>query len=111
MNPYAAPGTQPRSPLEDAERDIAESASPMISRVAGGAVALAGVLVFLTGAQTLAVVSIRGVLGFAPWALVVLGAVEIVLATLVFRARAWSGVAAAAVSFVLMMAAGGWLVV
>jgi hypothetical protein len=111
MNPYAAPGTQPRSPLEDAERDIAEASPPTIARVAGGAVGLAGVLVFLTGAQTLAVVSIRGALGLAPWALVVIGAAELVLATLVFRARAWSVVAAAAVSFVLMMAASGWLVV
>jgi hypothetical protein len=111
MNPYAAPGTQPRDAAADAERDIAEAAPPTSARIAGGVVALAGALVLLTGVQTLAVVSIRGALGLAPWALVVLGAVELMLATLVFRARAWSVVGAAAVSFVLMTAAGLWLMV
>jgi hypothetical protein len=111
MNPYAAPGTQPRDAGADAERDIVEASPPRIARIAGAAVALAGVLVFLTGAQTLAVVSIRGALGLLPWALAVLGAGELVLASLVFRARAWSVVAAVAASFVLMMAAGVWLIV
>ncbi len=111
MNPYAAPGTQPRDAGADAERDIVEASPPRIARIAGAAVALAGVLVFLTGAQTLAVVSIRGALGLVPWALAVLGAGELVLASLVFRARAWGVVAAVAASFVLMMAAGVWLIV
>ncbi len=111
MNPYAAPGTQPRDAGADAERDIAEASPPRIARVAGAAVALAGVLVFLTGAQTLAVVSIRGALGLVPWALAALGALELVLASLVFRARSWGVVAAVAASFVLMMASGVWLIV
>ena len=113
MNPYAAPGTQPReagSAGVDAERDIAEASPPRIARIAGAAVALAGVLVFLTGAQTLAVVSIRGPLGLLPWALAVLGAGELALAAMVFRARAPGVVAAIAASFLLVMVSGVWLV-
>src|ERR1700722_20522457 len=111
MNPYAAPGSQSRDAQHDAERDIAESSPPAIARVAGGVVALAGLLALLTGAQTLAMVTIRGALGFAPWVLVVLGAGELVLGTLVFRARASGVLASVVLSFVLVAVTGGWLMV
>ncbi len=109
MNPYTAPGTRPHDAPADSARDIAEASPPVIARVAGGVVALAGLLVLLTGAQTLAMVSIRGALAMAPWVLVVLGGAELVLGTLVFRARAWGVLAAVALSFVLVAVGGAWL--
>src|SRR3974390_2618153 len=96
MNPYAAPGTQPR----DAEEDIAASSPPALARVAGGVIAFAGAIVALTGAQTLAMVSIRGAWGAAPWVLLAFGVGELVLGATVFRARAWAAVAATGVSLV-----------
>ena len=105
MNPYAAPGTQPR----DAEEDIAASSPPLLARVAGGGIALAGAVVALTGAQTLAMVSIRGPFAVAPWVLLALGVGEIVLGGVVFRARAWGAVLAVGVSLGQVLAAGTWL--
>lgn len=109
MNPYTAPGTRPHDAPADSARDIAEASPPVIARVAGGVVALAGLLVLLTGAQTLAMVTMRGALVVAPWVLVVLGAAELVLGTLVFRARAWGVLSAIALSFLLVAVGGAWL--
>jgi hypothetical protein len=106
MNPYAAPGTQPR----DAEEDIAASSPPVLARAAGGVIALAGAVVTLTGAQTLAMVSIRGPWAVAPWVLLMLGLGELVLGTVVFRARAWGAVLATGVSLAQTIAAMVWLV-
>lgn len=105
MNPYAAPGTQPR----DAEEDIAASSPPALARVAGGVIALAGAVVALTGAQTLAMVSIRGPFAMAPWGLLALGVGDLVLGAVVFRARAWGAVLAVGVSLAQAMASGFWL--
>ena len=105
MNPYAAPGTQPK----DAEEDIAAASPPLLARVAGGVVALAGAVVGLTGAQTMAMVSIRGPWAAAPWVLLALGAGEVVLGTVVFRARAWGVVVAIGVSLLLTIVSAAWL--
>jgi hypothetical protein len=110
MNPYAAPGTQPSPGIDAAANDIAEATPPTVARVAGGVVGLAGVLVVLTGAQSLAMVNVRGIMWVAPWALVVAGGAEVVLAALVFKARASAVVGAVAVSFLLLVLAGAWLV-
>jgi hypothetical protein len=107
VNPYAAPGTRPQS----AEEDIAAATPPVIARIAGGLVALAGIVVALTGAQTLAMVTIRGSLELAPYVLALLGLVEIGAGVLVFRARGWAAIAAAVVSFVNVLASGLWLLV
>lgn len=107
MNPYAAPGTRTHS----AEEDIAAATPPVIARIAGGLVALAGIVVALTGLQTLAMVTIRGPLEIAPYALALLGIVEIAAGTLVFRARGWAAIGAAVTSFVAVLASGLWLLV
>jgi hypothetical protein len=93
------------------DEDIAAAIPPLIARAAGGVVALAGIVVALTGGQTLAMVSIRGPLAAAPWVLLGSGVGEVVLATLVFRARAWGVMGAAGASFALVMLAGAWLVI
>lgn len=105
MNPYAAPGARPHN----AEEDIAAATPPSIARIAGGLVALAGIVVALTGAQTLAMVTIRGPLAPVPYVLALLGVVEIAAGTLVFRARAWAAIAAIASSALDLLASGFWL--
>lgn len=107
MNPYAAPGTRAQS----AEEDIAAATPPVIARITGGLVALAGIVVALTGAQTLAMVTIRGPLAMVPYVLAVLGVAEIAAGTLVFRARAWGAIAAVVSSAVDLLASGFWLLV
>jgi hypothetical protein len=106
MNPYAAPGTRPHN----AEEDIAAATPPVIARIAGGLVALGGIVVALTGMQTLAMVTIRGPLALMPYALSLLGVTGIAAGTLVFRARAWGAIGAVAVSFVNVLVSGFWLV-
>jgi len=105
-NPYAAPGTQPGGATED---DIAAAVPPLSARIAGGAVALAGAVVGLTGAQTLLIVTVRGPMAAAPYALGVLGLAEVVLGVVVFRARAWATVLAIASSALLTIASSVWL--
>jgi len=107
VNPYAAPGTRPHS----AEEDIAAATPPVIARIAGGLVALAGMVVALTGVQTLAMVTIRGPLALVPYVLALLGAIEIAAGTLVFRARGWGAIGAVGTSFVNVLASGFWLLV
>lgn len=107
MNPYAAPGTRPH----DAEEDIAAATPPTIARIAGGLLALAGIVVTLTGAQTLAMVTIRGPLAVVPYVLALLGVVEIAAGTLVFRARAWGAIGAVVSSALDLLASGFWLLV
>ena len=107
MNPYAAPGTRPHN----AEEDIAAATPPAIARIAGGLVAFAGIVLALTGAQTLAMVTIRGELEMVPYVLALLGLVEIAAGVLVFRARGWGAIAAVASSAVDLLASGLWLLV
>jgi hypothetical protein len=107
MNPYIAPGTR----ATNAEDDIAEAAPPALARVAGGSVGLSGLVVGLTGVQTMAMVTIRGGLAVAPYVLFALGATHLVLATFVFRARLWAALGAVAGCFVQSVASGAWLYV
>ena len=107
MNPYTAPGTRP----QNAEEDIAAATPPVIARIAGGLVALAGIVVALTGLQTLAMVTIRGPLAMVPYVLALLGVTEIAAGTLVFRARSWGAIAAIATSVVNVLVTGLWLLV
>jgi hypothetical protein len=107
LNPYTAPGTRPHN----AEEDIAAATPPVIARIAGGLVALAGIVVALTGVQTLAMVTIRGPLATVPYVLALLGVIEIAAGTLVFRARAWGAIAAIGTSVVNVLASGFWLLV
>jgi hypothetical protein len=107
VNPYAAPGTRP----QNAEEDIAAATPPLIARIAGGLVALAGLVLALTGVQTLAMVTIRGSLSMVPYVLALLGVIEIAAGTLVFRARAWGAIAAIGMSFVAVLTSGFWLLV
>jgi hypothetical protein len=106
MNLYAAPEAQSPSATED---DIMAAAPPLLARVAGGIVALAGVVVALTGLQTLLIVTVRGFFAPAPYLLLLLGAGEVVLGAAVFRARAWGALAAAGVSLLLVLISSVWL--
>src|SRR5580700_11215622 len=107
-NPYAAPGTQ--SAGTATEDDIAAAVPPLIARAAGGVMVLAGFVVALTGVQTLLIVSIRGAMAVAPYALGVLGLAELLVGVVVFRARAWGAVLAIVSGATLAIASGVWLV-
>jgi hypothetical protein len=107
MNPYAAPGTTAPTAAED---DIAAAVPPLLARIAGGVVALAGTVVALTGMQTLLMVSIRGPLVAAPYVLAVLGVPHLVLGAMVFRARVWAALAAAGGTALLTLSSAAWLV-
>jgi hypothetical protein len=111
MNLYAAPGAQSKSPslATPTEDDILAAAPPFLSRVAGGIVALAGVVVALTGLQTLLIVTVRGFFAVAPYVLLLLGAGEVVLGAVVFRARVWGALVAAGTSLVLVILSAVWL--
>jgi hypothetical protein len=106
VNPYVAPGAPPTVATED---DIAAAVPPLLARVAGGAVALAGGIVGLTGAQTLLIVTVRGAMAAAPYVLLVLGLAQLILGTAVFRARAWAVVLAIASGALLTIASTVWL--
>jgi hypothetical protein len=104
-NPYAAPqqATKP-------EDDIAAATPPLMARVAGGADALAGLVVALTGVQTLTLVELRAPYAAAPWVLVALGLTTVVLGVFVFRARVVAAIAAIGAGGLLVLASGAWLV-
>jgi hypothetical protein len=106
MNPYAAPGTR-AIPVED---DIAAASPPLLAKVAGGVVALAGGVVGLTGLQTMMMGELRSPYRMVPWVLAALGAANVVLGAVVFRARMWGALSAAGGTLLLAIASGGWLV-
>jgi hypothetical protein len=106
MNPYSAPGE--RAVATATEDDIAAAVPPVIARVAGGAIALAGGAVALTGVQTLMVMTIRGPLAYAPYLMLLLGAVHLVLGAMVLRAREWAALASIAGTGLLVIVSGVW---
>jgi hypothetical protein len=107
-NPYAAPGTQPTGTAT--EDDIAAAVPPLLARLAGGATALAGAIVGLTGAQTLLIVTVRGAMALAPPLMGVIGLAEMVIAVMVFRSRAWAVVLAIGSGTLLAITSTVWLV-
>jgi hypothetical protein len=106
VNPYEAPGAQAAAVAT--EEDIAAAVPPVIARVAGGFIALAGGAVALTGVQSLLMMTIRGPLGYAPYALILLGAPHLVLGAMVLRARDWAALAAIGGTVLLTLASGAW---
>lgn len=106
MNPYAAPGTVSTG-LED---DVAAAVPPVLVRVSGGVIALAGAVVGLTGVQTL-MFTMRGPIALAPYLLIGVALPHFVLGVMVFRARAWAAVAAIGGCFLLSLVSGVWLVI
>jgi hypothetical protein len=107
MNLYRAPEAHATVNLED---DIMAASPPVFARVAGGLVALAGVIVALTGLQTLLLVTVRGLLAPAPYVLLLVGAGEAFFGATVFRARVWGALAAVGASLVLVVLSAVWLV-
>jgi hypothetical protein len=107
MNPYAAPGTQSTA-VED---DIAAAAPPVLAKVSGGVVALAGAVVALTGMQTLMMVNLRAPYSAVPYVLLALGLPHIVLGAVVFRARVWAVLCALGGTILLTLVSTGWLLV
>jgi hypothetical protein len=110
MNPYHAPGARSGQvgPVED---DIAAASPPKFARIAGGAVALAGGVVGLTGVQTLMVLDMRSAYWPFPYALLALGAAHVVLGGVIFRARVWGALCALGGGALLVLASGAWLFV
>ena len=87
---------------------IAEAATPMIAKLAAAGVVLTGVLIALTGVQTMLAVTIRGALAASPWALLVIGSAMTYFGAMVYRARFWGAVAATGASAVGFIAAALW---
>jgi hypothetical protein len=106
MNPYAAPGTVSTG-VED---DVAASVPPVLVRVSGGVIALAGAVVGLTGVQTL-MFTMRGPIALAPYLLLGAALPHLVLGVMVFRARAWAAFAAIGGCFFLSLVSAAWLVI
>ena len=105
-NPYAAPGTLGAN-MED---EVAAAVPPALARVSGGAIALAGGVVGLTGVQTLMIVNMRGPIAFAPYVLLGLAAPHLALGIMVFRARAWAALVSIGGCILLSLVSGAWLV-
>ncbi|HEY1697760.1 MAG TPA: hypothetical protein VGG39_36620 [Polyangiaceae bacterium] len=113
MNPYAAPGTNAtgNAGTASAEDDIAAASPPVLAKAAGGAIALAGGVVGLTGLQTMMLGHLRSPYSLIPWLLVALGLSNVVLGAVVFRARMWGALCATGATLLLALASGGWFVV
>jgi hypothetical protein len=108
-NPYRAPGADAVPGEED---DIAAATPPLIAKVAGGAVVLAGATVALTALQTWMVTThLYSPYDLFPWTQVLLGVPAIAIGTVVFRARAWAATAAIALGFFLFVVSAIWMVV
>jgi hypothetical protein len=110
MNPYAAPGTNATG-TASTEDDIAAASPPLLAKAAGGAIALAGGVVALTGLQTMMLAQLRSPYSVIPWVLVALGLANVVLAGVVFRARMWGALCASGATLLLTLASGAWFVV
>lgn len=108
MNPYAAPGTSDATRAED---DIAAATPPLLARVAGGVVVLAGLVVALTGVQTTMIVRLFWPFAIGPWLQMGLGLPALVVGALVFRARAWAALVAIGLMLLLTLVGAGWLYV
>jgi hypothetical protein len=96
-------------PPPSSEADIAAAASPVLVRVAAGVLLLASAVVALTGIQTTMITRMVGPAAIAPYILIVLGAGGLVLAVPLFRARAWSAVAATVIAAALAVSSSAWL--
>ncbi len=108
-NPYLAPGAQSVPGEED---DIAAATPPLIAKVAGGVVVLAGAVVALTALQTWMITRrLYPPYDLVPWAQVFLGVAAIGVGTMVFRARAWAATAGIVLGFVLFLLSALWMVV
>jgi hypothetical protein len=107
MNPYASPGASPTGGTED---DIAAATPPLLAKVAGGVIALAGAVVGLTGLQTMMIVNMRGPAAAAPYVLALLGVAHLFVGAVVFRARVWGALCALGGTFLIMVLSAVWLV-
>ena len=97
--------------LPTADADIAAAAAPLLVRIGGGLIVASGVLAFLTGMQVFMLgVRIRGVMEYAPWGLMLIGAATAASGALVFRMRGWGAVAGTGLSCILFLATALWLV-
>jgi hypothetical protein len=92
-----------------AEADIAATAASLLVRIAAGLVLAAGLVVLLTGLQTTFLVTIRGPMGAAPYALFALGSATVVAATMVWRMRGWGAIAATVLCGLQALCATIWL--
>jgi cation transport ATPase len=108
MNPYAAPGTSEPTRAED---DIAAAAPPTLARVAGGIVVLAGLVVALTGVQTMTIVRLFWPYQLGPYAQLALGLPALFVGATVFRARAWAVLVAIGLTVLLTLVSTAWLYV
>jgi hypothetical protein len=111
MNAPFGPAPSPPGELAPAEVDIAEAATPVIAKAAGGLVLFAGVLVATAGAQLFTMGTFFGAFAVVPYAHVLLGVAQGALGLFVFRARAWAASVAAVLTGALFLLTGAWLVV
>ena len=91
------------------EVDIAATAPTLLVRVGAGLVLVAGAVAFLTGLQSALLVTIRGPMSLAPYALLVLGFATVVAATLIWRMRGYGAIAATALTGVQIVVTSIWL--
>jgi len=93
------------------EVDPSAAAPPLVVRAAAGVAAFTGLMVGLTGLQLLLSVRFAHVgLAVVPYAMLLLGGGQIMLAVFVARARAWAAVASLVVAGFALLSMGTWLV-
>jgi hypothetical protein len=98
-------------PFLTADDDIAAAGAPLLVRIAGGLIASAGILAFLTGMQVFMLgVRIRGAMGYAPWGLMLVGAATAACGAMVFRMRAVGAIGGTVLSCMLFIGTALWLV-
>ena len=110
MQPYAPPQSHV-APSANPEVDIADAATPLVAKGGGGLVLFAGVNFTLMALQTLAVVSIHGVLKALPYVILVCGIGLFAAGASLFRAQGWAPIATIVVAGFAFATSGIWLLV
>ncbi len=106
-SPQWSPQPMPRPDQDD--EDL-RALSPMLCKVAGGALALTGLFAVLASGQTWLTVEIRGPMMVAPYAIFLLGIACIVAGAKLAGARRWAAVVGLVAVGLLVVVGGGWFV-
>lgn len=106
--PPVSPGPLPSA--SDDEMDLSAAATPTLARITGGLGLLSGVITALTAVQTLTMVHIRGLMAYAPWALLLLGLATAYAGARLMGGHGWAAIASTSLNALLFLLTGGWLV-
>lgn len=116
-NPYAAPTVSthadepddpgPAGPV-DLDQQLARTQLTFLVRAGAVALAMGGGLLFFAGLQLWGAVTLLGPIRFVPWAMLGLGALQIVLGVKVYRQRVWAAWSGAIIAGIVGLATMYW---